>query len=96
MYFLEIAALFAGLCIMSTFAAPVCPTSFQPVTAAAAFEALNPGWNLGNTLDAVPTEGSWNNAPVVPSTFDAVKAKGFKSIRIPGQFAILPDHESTV
>ncbi|SDZ05439.1 Aryl-phospho-beta-D-glucosidase BglC, GH1 family [Evansella caseinilytica] len=46
-------------------------------------EALSPGWNLGNTLDAVPTEGSWNNPPVEEQTFDDIKAAGFKSIRLP-------------
>jgi endoglucanase len=44
---------------------------------------MNPGWNLGNTLDAIETEGSWNNPPVDPSTFDDVKAAGFKGVRLP-------------
>ncbi|KAG8940363.1 hypothetical protein FRC03_005569 [Tulasnella sp. 419] len=44
---------------------------------------ISPGWNLGNTLDAVPTEGSWNNPPVQAQTFDDIKATGFKSVRIP-------------
>src|ERR1700753_219668 len=43
------------------------------------------GWNLGNTLAATPDEGSWNNPPVDPSTFDDIKAAGFKSVRIPGK-----------
>jgi endoglucanase len=49
--------------------------------------AINPGWNLGNTLDAIPNEGSWNNAPVVASVFDDVKAAGIKSIRLPVTYA---------
>jgi endoglucanase len=44
----------------------------------------NGGWNLGNTLDAVPTEGAWNNPPVVPETFDDIKKVGFKGVRLPG------------
>ncbi|KAI3546792.1 endoglucanase B [Colletotrichum filicis] len=44
---------------------------------------LQPGWNLGNTLDAFPNEDSWNNVPVVAGTFDDVKAFGFNSVRIP-------------
>lgn len=66
-----------------------CSSTFKPVTAAAAFVALNPGWNLGNTLDTTPDEGSWNNPPVQPITFSQVKAKGFKSVRVPGMFSIL-------
>src|ERR1700712_2686876 len=66
-----------------------CTTSFSPVTVSAAFAALNPGWNLGNTLDAIPNEGSWNNPPAQASTLAQVKARGFKSIRVPGR-QILP------
>jgi endoglucanase len=44
------------------------------------------GWNLGNTLDAVPDEGSWNNPAVKESTFDDIKAAGFKGIRLPGVY----------
>lgn len=62
----------------------VCTEKFTPITAGDYVAAMEPGWNLGNTLDAIPTEGSWNNAPVVSSTFDDIKAAGFKSVRIPG------------
>lgn len=51
------------------------------------FAKLNPGWNVGNTLDAVQTEGDWNNPPVVGSTFDDAKRAGFKSVRIPVTWA---------
>ncbi|KEY73831.1 hypothetical protein S7711_03125 [Stachybotrys chartarum IBT 7711] len=71
-----LAAASAGL------AAP-CNGSFGDISAADWIAASNPGWNLGNTLDAIPTEGSWNNPPVVAATFDAVKAAGFNSVRIP-------------
>ncbi|MGN9865523.1 cellulase family glycosylhydrolase [Bacillus swezeyi] len=46
-------------------------------------ENMSPGWNLGNTLDAVPTEGSWNNPPVKEHTFDDIRDAGFRSVRIP-------------
>lgn len=45
---------------------------------------MNPGWNLGNTLDAVPDETSWGNILTPASVFDDVKAKGFKGVRLPG------------
>ncbi|PTM59508.1 cellulase family glycosylhydrolase [Desmospora activa] len=56
---------------------------FQALDANEAVAAMTPGWNLGNTLDAVPTEGSWNNPPVEEHTFDDIKNSGFKSVRIP-------------
>jgi endoglucanase len=48
------------------------------------------GWNLGNTLDAysslatgLNTETCWGNPKTTKAMIDAVKAKGFKTVRIP-------------
>lgn len=46
-------------------------------------EAMQPGWNLGNTLDATPSETAWGNAPTTQEMIQQVAAQGFKSIRIP-------------
>ncbi|KAK0652386.1 glycoside hydrolase superfamily [Cercophora newfieldiana] len=66
-----------------------CPieSDFRPLSAGQFIEAANPGWNAGNTLDAVPNEGSWNNAPLQNSTLTHVKAAGYKSVRIPVTYA---------
>lgn len=61
-----------------------CPGEFDALSASEFVAAIGPGWNLGNTLDAFPDEGSWNNPPVLERTFEDVKAAGFKSVRIPG------------
>jgi aryl-phospho-beta-D-glucosidase BglC (GH1 family) len=45
-------------------------------------EAMQPGWNLGNTLDA-PNETAWGNPVVTQAFIQQIKAQGFKSIRIP-------------
>ncbi|MEY9857064.1 endoglucanase [Catenulispora sp. GAS73] len=45
--------------------------------------AMQPSWNLGNTLDAIPTETSWGNPLVTKQLFDTLKAQGFRSVRIP-------------
>ncbi|KAJ5323255.1 Immunoglobulin E-set [Penicillium atrosanguineum] len=70
-----------------TSTADSCVGSFSPISAPDFVANLHPGWNLGNTLDATPDEGSWNNAPVVASTFEDVKAAGFNSVRIPVTYA---------
>ncbi|KAK0727720.1 glycoside hydrolase superfamily [Lasiosphaeria miniovina] len=57
--------------------------SLSPISAQDWIKAASPGWNAGNTLDATPNEGSWNNPPLQGSTLDHVKAAGFKSVRIP-------------
>jgi endoglucanase len=46
-------------------------------------EAMQPGWNLGNTLDAIPTETSWGNDPATQELIQQIAAHGFKSIRLP-------------
>ncbi|KAK0720181.1 glycoside hydrolase superfamily [Lasiosphaeris hirsuta] len=62
-----------------------CPSDskFESISAQKWISAANPGWNVGNTLDALPNEGSWNNPPLQGSTLDVVQASGYKSVRIP-------------
>jgi endoglucanase len=70
-------------------AAESCEGVFHEITAAEFVQNISPGWNLGNTLDAEPTEGSWNNPPVTLPTFQTVKDSGFKGVRIPGKLDAL-------
>ncbi|KAJ5981032.1 Immunoglobulin E-set [Penicillium waksmanii] len=60
---------------------------YHAISASNFVAKLHPGWNLGNTLDAVPDEGSWNNAAVVASTFETVQDAGFNGVRIPVTYA---------
>lgn len=48
---------------------------------------MQPGWNLGNTLDAIPNETSWGNPLTGKPLIDYIKAQGFRSIRIPVTWA---------
>ncbi|MFI9816346.1 cellulase family glycosylhydrolase [Saccharothrix variisporea] len=53
-------------------------------TAAQQVAAMQPGWNLGNTLDSTGSdETSWGNPRITKSLLDNVKAQGFKSVRLP-------------
>jgi endoglucanase len=58
-------------------------TSRVPDSAMDAVAAMQPGWNLGNTLDAIPDETSWGNPLVTKSLFDTLRGQGFHSVRIP-------------
>ena len=55
------------------------------------------GWNLGNTLDA-PTETDWGMPKTTKAMIDAVKAAGFKTIRIPVSWSkhVISDGEYTI
>jgi len=46
-------------------------------------EAMQPGWNLGNTLDATGSETAWGNPLTTQAFIQEIAAQGFKSIRIP-------------
>ena len=52
--------------------------------AAETVAAMQPGWNLGNSLDSVGAdETAWGNPRVTPELIAAVKDQGFRSIRVP-------------
>ncbi|BCJ57522.1 cellulase family glycosylhydrolase [Micromonospora endophytica] len=61
------------------------PTTPPPAGDPMAYVAsMQPGWNLGNTFDAVgDDETAWGNPRVTQAQLDAVRAQGFNSIRIP-------------
>ncbi|MEV4865119.1 cellulase family glycosylhydrolase [Streptomyces ossamyceticus] len=66
---------------------PTVPPPSSPA-ARSAVAAMQPGWNLGNTYDAIPDETSWGNPPVTRALFQKVKSQGFKSIRLPVTWGI--------
>ncbi|ONK11649.1 cellulase family glycosylhydrolase [Streptomyces sp. MP131-18] len=75
--------------------APTAPAA--PRDAVDAVAAMQPGWNLGNSLDATgEDETSWGNPRITEELLDNVRAQGFNSIRIPvtwGQHqGPAPDH----
>jgi endoglucanase len=49
-----------------------------------AVAAMQPGWNLGNTFDAIGAdETAWGNPSPTQELFQKLKSEGFRSIRIP-------------
>ncbi|MGW1029938.1 cellulase family glycosylhydrolase [Streptomyces sp. NPDC002577] len=54
-----------------------------PARAMDAVAAMQPSWNLGNTLDAIPDETSWGNPKATRELFETIRAQGFRSVRIP-------------
>ncbi|WP_457447369.1 glycoside hydrolase family 5 protein [Roseateles sp. P5_E4] len=59
------------------------PGSMRDLTSVQLSQQMSPAWNLGNTLDAVPAETSWGNPVASQQLLNAVKAAGFKTVRIP-------------
>lgn len=59
------------------------PAASAETSMQAYVSAMQPGWNLGNSLDATGSETSWGNPEITPSLIQQISAQGFKSIRIP-------------
>jgi len=86
-----------GVTSTAAFAAPA-PKGPLPIrlpgaaaSAADTVAAMQPSWNLGNTFDAIPDVTSWGNDVPTKSLFDALKAQGYRSVRIPVTWT---DHQS--
>lgn len=82
---LAVSSVLAVLAPSAVVAQVQCSNTFEPITAQEWNDGANPGWNIGNTLDATPDETSWGQPRVVNSTITNVKSAGFRGIRIPSQ-----------
>jgi endoglucanase len=73
--------LFCGICHLH--AQGVAKSPMRSITARQLVYDMKVGWNLGNTLDAPDGETTWGNPTTTQAMIDAVKAMGFKTVRIP-------------
>lgn len=72
-------------------AQPAAPTTPPPppsggmreITSLELAREMSPGINLGNTLEAIPNETSWNPVRTTQVVMDGFKAAGFRTVRIP-------------
>ena len=77
-----VSALMSVVLLLSLFA--FVPSASAATNMQTYVDAMQPGWNLGNTLDATgPDETSWGNPVVTQAFIQQIAAQGFKSIRIP-------------
>lgn len=75
--------------------------SVSAVTPEEFYEKFGMGWNMGNHFDAnnngSSSETAWGNAKCTQETFNAVKAAGFTSVRMPvtwgGHIGEAPDYK---
>jgi endoglucanase len=81
------------------------PTPTPTSSATAITQAMSPGWNLGNSLEAIGSgakpvassqETVWGNPAVTQALMDAVRAAGFKSVRIPVAWNQYADGGNTI
>jgi endoglucanase len=72
------------------------PGSMRDLTSIQLSQQMSPAWNLGNTVNAVPDETSWGNPVVNQQLLTAVKAAGFKSVRIAAGWSHHADADGNV
>lgn len=59
-------------------------------------QQMGVGWNAGNSLEAIGGETAWGNPLLMPELFQAVKAAGFDSVRLPVAWSQFADAENFV
>jgi len=59
-------------------------------------QQMSPGWNLGNSLEASPGETGWGNPATTQALMNAVKAAGFKTVRIPVAWSFHADANDNI
>lgn len=69
-------------------------TDMRPLSAVEIAREMIPGWNVGNSLEAIGSETAWGNPLIDQQLIDSVKAAGFKAIRIPVAWSRFSDAES--
>ena len=72
----------------ATPAAPTTPTTpattgMRDLTSLQLSKLMGAGWNLGNSLEAIGGETAWGNPAATQALLTAVKAAGFKTLRLP-------------
>jgi endoglucanase len=81
------------------------PSPTPTPTSISIAQQMSPGWNLGNTLEAIGSgprpattsqETAWGNPVVTQALMNAVKAAGFKSVRIPVAWSQYADASDTI
>jgi endoglucanase len=82
--------------------------AMRNITSLQLSKEMSPGWNLGNSLEAIDTstpyvwgstnfnEQVWGNPKVTQALMDAVKAAGFKTVRIPASWKEYADADDNI
>lgn len=58
-------------------------SGMSELTSAEFSKDMVPGWNVGNSLEAIGGETAWGNPKITQELIDSVKDAGFRSVRIP-------------
>ena len=66
-------------------------TDMRNITCVELAKEMVPGWNVGNSLEAIPGETAWGNPLISQTLMDSIKAAGFNAVRIPVAWGVHSD-----
>lgn len=92
----EYCAMHPAICIRSSSSSSSSSSSVGGITSVELTKRMGIGWNLGNSLEAIGGETNWGNPMVTQQLINAVKAAGFKTIRIPVAWSKFSDEQNFV
>lgn len=72
------------------------PSGMRDLTSLQLARLMGAGWNLGNALEAIGGETAWGNPATTQTLMDAVKAAGFRTVRIPVSWKQYADANDTI
>jgi endoglucanase len=72
------------------------PGTMRDITSAQLSKLMSPGWNIGNTLEAIGGETAWGNPKITQQLLNGIKAAGFKSVRIPASWKQYADANDNI
>jgi endoglucanase len=71
-------------------------TGMRNLTSVELAKEMVPGWNVGNSLEAIGGETAWGNPKISQRLIDSIKAAGFRSVRIPVAWSKFTDTTFTI
>jgi endoglucanase len=71
-------------------------TPAEEISAVAYSKRMGVGWNAGNSLEAIGGETAWGNPLLTQQLFDAVKAAGFDTVRLPVAWSVFTDSDNFI
>jgi endoglucanase len=95
-YLSSIATVLASLVLTASLAGAANAGGMRELTNLQISEEMSPGINLGNTLEAIPSETAWGAPQTTQATMDGFKAAGFKSVRIPVAWSQYADANNNI
>jgi len=80
----------------TTYDVPPNNADMRSMSSVELIQEMGVGWNVGNSLEAIPNETAWGNPLITQQLIDAVQEAGFNAIRIPVAWSKFSDVDNFI